>query len=337
MTHSPHDTALFYRADLPRGQHLVTPRWLASVLQGEAVPGAPAPRWCLLEVACGAPGAYAQAHIPGAGYLDTESLETIPFWNKVDDALLLRALLALGITHDTTVVLYGRSATAPARAAHLMLYAGVRDVRLLDGGWSAWQQAGLAQAAGPPPAPVAARDFGGPFPACPHYLIDLPQAQRWLSRADTALVSVRTWAEFSGQTSGYSYIPRRGDIPGARWGRAGEDGDINSMSDYLQPNGTLKPAAEVVAYWRAQGIASHQHLAFYCGTGWRASLAFFYAWAMGWERVAVFDGGWFEWSSATLTAAAAAAPAHPAGQIRLNEPSAARLAPASCAAPASAA
>jgi rhodanese-related sulfurtransferase len=36
---------------------------------------------------------------------------------------------------------------------------------------------------------------------------------------------------------------------------------------------------------------------FYCGTGWRASLAFFYAWLMGWEQIAVFDGGWFEWSS----------------------------------------
>lgn len=329
MTHRPDTHPLYYRADLPRGQHLVTPRWLAGVLQGESVPAPPAPRWRLLDVACGAPDAYGQAHIPGAGYLDTESLESIPFWNKVDDALLLRALLGLGITHDTTVVLYSRSATAAARAAQLMLYAGVRDVRLLDGGWSAWQHAGLAQAAGPPPTPVAARDFGDACPACPHYLIDLPQAQRWLDRPDAALVSVRTWAEFSGQTSGYSYIPRRGDIPGARWGRAGEDGDINSMSDYLQPGGTLKPAAEVLAFWHAQGIGPHQHVAFYCGTGWRASLAFVYAWAMGWERVCVFDGGWFEWSSA-------AAPADPAAQIRLNEPSAERLARPSCGAAAAA-
>jgi thiosulfate/3-mercaptopyruvate sulfurtransferase len=38
-------------------------------------------------------------------------------------------------------------------------------------------------------------------------------------------------------------------------------------------------------------------IAFYCGTGWRASLAFFYAWLMGWEHISVYDGGWFEWSS----------------------------------------
>ena len=31
-------------------------------------------------------------------------------------------------------------------------------------------------------------------------------------------------------------------------------------------------------------------------SGWRASLAFFYAWVMGWQGIAVYDGGWFEWS-----------------------------------------
>jgi thiosulfate/3-mercaptopyruvate sulfurtransferase len=35
---------------------------------------------------------------------------------------------------------------------------------------------------------------------------------------------------------------------------------------------------------------------FYCGTGWRASLAFFYAWLMNWQRIGVYDGGWCEWS-----------------------------------------
>ena len=49
--------------------------------------------------------------------------------------------------------------------------------------------------------------------------------------------------------------------------------------------------------WRAAGVHRAHHNAFYCGTGWRASLAFFYAWVMGWERISVYDGGWYEWSS----------------------------------------
>lgn len=40
-----------------------------------------------------------------------------------------------GIRHDTTVILYGRDVYAAARVAQIMLYAGVKDVRLLDGGW----------------------------------------------------------------------------------------------------------------------------------------------------------------------------------------------------------
>src|SRR5437773_825026 len=37
-------------------------------------------------------------------------------------------------------------------------------------------------------------------------------------------------------------------------------------------------------------------VAFYCGTGWRASETWCYAYLMGWPRIAVYDGGWFEWS-----------------------------------------
>ncbi len=37
-------------------------------------------------------------------------------------------------------------------------------------------------------------------------------------------------------------------------------------------------------------------VAFYCGTGWRASETFFYAYLMDWPNVSVYDGGWFEWS-----------------------------------------
>jgi len=114
---------------------------------------------------------------------------------------------------------------------------------------------------------------------------------------DGVLVSIRSWSEFSGRTSGYSYIPVKGEIPGARWGRAGRDGDVHSMSDFHRPDGTMKPAAEIQAFWRAAGVHPDRPATFYCGTGWRASLAFFYAWLMKWERISVYDGGWLEWSS----------------------------------------
>jgi 3-mercaptopyruvate sulfurtransferase SseA len=152
-------------------------------------------------------------------YLDTNRLENPVDWNRRTPDELHEAVRALGITHDTTVILYGRDTEgdanekwpgrragqiAASRAALILRYAGVDDVRLLDGGYDAWVKAGnLLETVLREPVPVAS--FG-------------------------------------------VQIPQRPD------------------------------------------------LAFYCGTGWRASETWFYAYLMGWDRIAVYDGGWFEWS-----------------------------------------
>ena len=57
--------------------------------------------------------------------------------------------------------------------------------------------------------------------------------------------------------------------------------DANSMSDFHNPDGTMKPAREIPAMWDEWNIEPTQQAAFYCGTGWRASEAFFYAWLDG--------------------------------------------------------
>jgi thiosulfate/3-mercaptopyruvate sulfurtransferase len=285
-----------FRHDLHRWRQLVTPAWVAGLTAGAAVAAPPAGAWRLFEVGYGDADAFAAGHIPGAGYLDTAQFEHGPLWNKIADAALERLLLGHGIRHDTTVVLYGRNILAAARVAHLLLYAGVADVRLLDGGLSSWNRAGLALEQGPPRPCPAADDFGTAFPARPDILFDMLQVRGLLARADGDLVSIRTWNEFIGKTSGYSYIAARGDIPGALWGRAGAEGDINSMSEFHDSAGHMKPAADIRSMWRSAGIHADRHTVFYCGTGWRASLAFFHAWLMGWERLAVYDGGWCEWS-----------------------------------------
>ena len=250
----------------------------------------------VFEAGCGALEAYAAGHIAGAGYLDTMWFERGPLWNKVPDAELERVLLAHGIRHDVTVVLYGRNLLAAARVAHLLLYAGVADVRLLDGGLAAWQRAGLPLEQGPPRRYLAADDFGTALPARPEYLFDMDQVRGLLRHGQGTLVSIRTWNEYIGKTSGYNYIDASGDIPGARWGRAGIEGDVNSMAAFHHADGRMKPAADILRIWGSSGIHAGRQTVFYCGTGWRASLAFFYAWLMGWERIGVYDGGWCEWS-----------------------------------------
>ncbi len=49
-------------------------------------------------------------------------------------------------------------------------------------------------------------DFGVKIPAQPQLMLDMEQARGLLHRRDASLVSIRSWPEFIGTTSGYSYI-----------------------------------------------------------------------------------------------------------------------------------
>jgi thiosulfate/3-mercaptopyruvate sulfurtransferase len=276
-------------SDAHRLHQLVTPAWLL----------AHAGSCQLFEVGCHGRAAYEDGHIPGAGYIDTCELEGGPFWNKVSDAAWLQVLLANGIRHDSRVVLYGRNLLAAARAAHLMLYAGVRDVRIVDGGLRAWLAHGHPLEQGRAAARVAVLDFGAQYPGRPAVMKDFDEVRQ----GNAVLASIRTWGEHTGAVSGYSYIEACGDIPGARWGRAGEEGDVNSISAYVDSEGRLRDLDAIAAMWAQQGITAEDPVVFYCGTGWRASFAFMCAWLMGWERISVYDGGWCEWSQRQADAA----------------------------------
>jgi thiosulfate/3-mercaptopyruvate sulfurtransferase len=227
-------------------------------------------------------------------YLDTNELEKEPLWNRVPDADLEAALLAHGVTHDATVVLYGRDVTVAARAAVILMYAGVDDVRLLDGGFEASLSAGHGLETGTR-TPARAKAFGKGIPAHPEYMIDLEDARAILADEQAELVCARSWEEYTGEASGYSYIEPKGRIAGAVWG--GAESVPHQMEHLRNVDNTMRSYHEIEAIWRDWGITPEKRVAFYCGTGWRASEAFFYAYLMGWERISVYDGGWYEWSA----------------------------------------
>jgi thiosulfate/3-mercaptopyruvate sulfurtransferase len=228
--------------------------------------------------------------------LALQAHEHPPWWNRVSATDCEAQLLAQGIRHDTTVVLYGRDMTAAARAAVLLMYAGVNDVRLLDGGLTAWRAAGYPLET-MPHRPVPVSDFGKMIPGHPEYIIDTEEAKDLLSDTDTALVCVRSWAEYVGATSGYPYIKAKGRIAGALWGHAGSV--PRCLDHYRNIDNTMRNYHEIATNWQSWGVTSDKRVAFYCGTGWRASEAFFSAYLMGWKQIAVYDGGWWEWSQDT--------------------------------------
>jgi thiosulfate/3-mercaptopyruvate sulfurtransferase len=293
---------------LPRYEKLVYPGWLSRLLAGENPETFSRGRYLLFHVNFGAEWEYQANHLPGAIYLDTNLLESEVDWNRRSPKELLAALASLGITPDTTVVLYGRSSEpsmadehpgrkagmiAATRAAMILMYAGVEDVRLLDGGYDAWVAAGYpVERATNQPQPVPT--FGLPVPQNPQFIVDLEEAKEILSRSDAELVSIRSWHEFIGETSGYHYIGRVGRIAGAVWGDCGSD--AYHMQNYRNMDNTMRDYHQIAANWSKTGVTPDKRIAFYCGTGWRASETFFYAYLMGWDKMAVYDGGWFEWS-----------------------------------------
>ncbi len=180
------------------------------------------------------------------------------------------------------------------RCAFIMMYAGVKDVRVLNGGFQSWQDAGFEISSDDiPKKPVT--EFGVTIPQKPELAVDVPEAKKLLAATDGDLVCVRSWPEFIGEVSGYNYIEKKGRIPGAIFGNCGSD--AYHMENYRNLDHTTREFHEIQAIWEEANITADKHLAFYCGTGWRGSEAFFNAWLMGYPRVSLFDGGWFEWSN----------------------------------------
>ena len=293
---------------------LVHTEWLKSVLDGELPEAPPANAFRLFHVNFGVPEEYAEGHIPGSVYLDTNWLENPVDWNRRTPAELDDALRTLGVTRDTTVVVYGRDTEgranekwpgrragqiAATRALMILRYAGVDDVRLLDGGYDWWVRAGYPlETTGHQPAPVDS--FGVEIPLRPELIVDIDEAKQILADTDgAALVSVRTWREHVGQVSGYNYIGPAGRIAGDVWGNCGSD--AYHMQHYRNVDNTMRAYPEIAANWEDAGITPDKWVAFYCGTGWRASETWFYAYLMDWPRIAVYDGGWFEWSKDPLS------------------------------------
>jgi molybdopterin synthase sulfurtransferase len=294
---------------LERYRHLVYADWVRELADGNSPPEYDNERFKIVHVHYRNRDAYFSGHIPGAIDMDTLELESPDSWNRRSPGELKEALERHGITAGTTVVLYGKYQSpdnndpfpgsaagdiGAMRCAFIMLYAGVKDVRVLNGGFQSWQDAGLDVSYSDEPR-RAVDDFGGPVPLRPELAVDTPEAKEMLKRADSNLVCVRSWSEFTGEVSGYNYIAKKGRIKGTVFADSGSD--AYHMENYRNLDHTTREFHEISDIWEKNGITPDKHLAFYCGTGWRGSEAFINAWLMGWPRISVYDGGWFEWSS----------------------------------------
>lgn len=300
---------LFPMEHLERFHHLVSAKWVKRLISGNRPEHYDNDKFVIVHTHYRNRNAYLSGHIPGAIDMDTLALEDPETWNRRSPEELKKALEQHGITSDTTVVLYGKymypdnddpfpgSAAGDIgamRCVFIMIYAGVKDVRILNGGFQSWKDEGFEISnVDEPKNPVS--EFGVAIPANPGFAVDILEAKQMLASARAELVCMRSWPEYIGEVSGYNYIEPKGRIPGAIFADCGSD--AYHMENYRNFDLTTREYHEIESIWKKNRITPDKHLAFYCGTGWRGSEAWFNAWLMGWPDVSVYDGGWFEWSA----------------------------------------
>lgn len=273
----------------------VSSQWLNELMQEKTVESYNNQHFIILEAGYGdAPlASYQEQHIASAYFFDTCLIEQPPLWNLSSPEVIKRNLCLFGIQYDTTVILYSRDQLAALRVFSALKWAGVKDVRFLNGGFNSWIKSGFPLEKGFK-EPIRVTNFGVSIPQNPQFNITTPQnVLKAIEQDNLQLISIRAWQEYIGAQSGYNYISKKGEPYGAIWGFSGKGAD--NLDDYFDPDGTLRNPLEILQLWKGQNINHGDYLAFYCGTGWRAAIPWFLTQLIGWENTLIFDGGWNSW------------------------------------------
>jgi thiosulfate/3-mercaptopyruvate sulfurtransferase len=230
---------------------------------------------------------YLEAHLPGAVFVDLEAELADPPSPKAGRHPLpsLQRLQATarrwGIHTGSRVVVYDDTGgAAAARAWWLLRWAGLADVRLLDGGLAAWRRAGGAVEGGevvPEPGDVVLTGTGMPT-------LTLAEAAA-LPAAGGLLLDARAGERYRGEVEPID--PRPGHVPGAVSAPTTEN---------LADDGTFLPAAVLSDRFAALGATPGRPVGVYCGSGVTAAHEVA-ALAEAGIDAALWPGSWSQWSA----------------------------------------
>jgi thiosulfate/3-mercaptopyruvate sulfurtransferase len=247
---------------------------------------------------------FAVEHIPGAvsihwddwcdkapEYLD-DCLQQPGYWGVLTSAqncLIESQLSRLGLSNDRPIIVYADgpfSKGREGRIAWMLAYWGAADVRLLNGGLSAWKNAGLETSAG-----SNRQNHDGPVGT---FKISL-QAERRVQLPALVkdarfgrmpvMLDTRTRKEFVGLD--YRYMPRMGSVPDSlllsHSSIFANDGRYLARDAYLKamPDKVLN-TSEAVAFCEVGVRACNVSLLFEIYTG---------------HVMPVYDGSMMEWSA----------------------------------------
>jgi len=272
---------------------LISADELAAELASDHPPVVLDVRWTL----GGPPGdaAHRAGHVPGAVFVPLDA-ELAAHGEPTDGRHRLpapedlqRAARRWGVDDDSRVVVYDDNGNlAAARAWWLLRWAGLDDVRLLDGALAAWVAGGHDLETGDVvPAPGDVTLTSGALP-----VLELEDVAAFA--ATGVLLDARAGERYRGEVEPID--PKAGHIPGAR---------SAPTTDNLAEDGRFRSPEELRARFAALGADGSRPVAAYCGSGVTAAHEVA-ALAIAGVDAALYPGSWSQWSNLDLPVATGA-------------------------------
>lgn len=233
----------------------------------------------------GPPGAaeYAAGHVPGAVFVDLDAALAGPPGPAgrhplPDPEAFGSAMRRAGVSAQRPVVVYDDWAgRAAARCWWLLRHHGHHDVRVLDGGWTAWVAAGGAVEDG------VRLPESGDFEPAAGTLPTLGVEEIGEVVEHGVLLDARDPERYRGEVEPLD--PVAGHIPGA----------VNlPTGTNLRADGTFRSAAEIAALYAAEGVGAGTDVGVYCGSGVTAAHDVL-ALAIAGVPARLYPGSWSEW------------------------------------------
>ncbi|MEE9224987.1 MAG: sulfurtransferase [Bacteroidota bacterium] len=219
---------------------------------------------------------YQTGHIPGALPLDLRYLVAGGRPGALPPTEHVATVLAqLGLRPESTIVVYDDGIGPTAGMSYWALkHYGHHAVRVLNGGWVAWEEAGGETSTTEPSITPTT------------YAINLDPDQRatidWvlsnLNNDNIVLLDCRTRAEYI-----QGHLPKAVNLS---WDAAVQPGRVMRLKD----------AATLKAQFEQLGVTTDKEIVTYCGSGARSSHTYMTLKMLGHRKVCNYNGSWQEWA-----------------------------------------
>jgi len=275
----------------PVDDPMVTTDWLVEHLEDPDLILIDA-TWYMPGTAKDARAEHAEAHIPGALFLDIDEVSDhaspLPHMLPEPHDFATHAR-RLGVEPGTTVVVYDSHGLFSApRIWWTFRVMGHDKVFVLDGGLPKWIAEGHPVERGWPQKPHG--EFKAHFD--PTLVRSLDEVLTALTDGDAQLVDARSRARFTGEAPEPRPGLRSGHMPGSRNLPSGE---------VVAADGRLKAADDLERLFEQAGVDLNRPIITTCVSGVSAAILALALARLGRDGAPVYDGSWSEWGARSDT------------------------------------